>query len=141
VVGFVLLVAAVPVAAYFVLRWYAYDNWIVTLQGDQVIVLQGQPGGVLWFHPKIVDHTGVTTTQILPAAIAPLQAGVQESSLSAAENYYKGLETTTTPAATAPTKTTTTTKPPVGQGTPAGAATTTTARAPTTTTTTTVAVP
>ena len=27
VIGFVLLVAAVPVAAYYVLRWYAYDNW------------------------------------------------------------------------------------------------------------------
>ena len=40
VIGFVLLVAAVPVAAYFVLRWYAYDNWIVTAQGTD----RGQAG-------------------------------------------------------------------------------------------------
>ena len=59
VLGFVILVAAVPIAAYFVLRWYAYDNWIVTLHGDNVVILQGQPGGVLWFHPKVVDRTGV----------------------------------------------------------------------------------
>ena len=26
-------------------------------QGDQVVVTQGQPGGVLWFHPKVVDRT------------------------------------------------------------------------------------
>ena len=55
-IGFVLLVAAVPVAAYYVLRWYAYDNWTVTLQGNQVVVKQGQVGGVLWFHPKVVDR-------------------------------------------------------------------------------------
>ena len=45
------------------LRWYAYDNWIVTLQGNQVVVKQGQPGGVLWFHPKVVDRTGYTVSQ------------------------------------------------------------------------------
>ena len=73
VVGFVLLVAAVPVAAYYVLRWYAYDNWIVTAQGEQIVVKQGQPGGVLWFHPKVVDHTGYTTSESSPAAIAPAQ--------------------------------------------------------------------
>ena len=61
VIGFVILVAAVPVAAYYVLKWYAYDNWIVTAQGEQIVVKQGQPGGVLWFHPKVVDRTGVTT--------------------------------------------------------------------------------
>ena len=71
VIGFVLLVAAVPVAAYFVLRWYAYDNWTVTLQGDQIVVKQGQVGGVLWFHPKVVDRTGVTTSQIPLAAVGP----------------------------------------------------------------------
>ncbi len=81
-VGFILLVAAVPVAAYFVLRWYAYDNWIVTLQGDQIVVKQGQAGGVLWFHPKVVDRTGKTTAQIAPTAVALLRAGVPEASLA-----------------------------------------------------------
>ena len=66
VIGFVILVAAVPVAAYYVLKWYAYDNWVVTAQGEQIVVKQGQPGGVLWFHPKVVDHTGFTTGQIDP---------------------------------------------------------------------------
>ncbi len=96
VVGFILLVAAVPVAAYFVLRWYAYDNWVVTLQGDQVVVKQGQQGGVLWFHPKVVDRTGVTTAVIPPTALAPLHAGVQESSLAAARFFVHNLTTTTT---------------------------------------------
>ena len=96
VIGFVILVAAVPVAAYYVLKWYAYDNWIVTAQGEQIVVKQGQPGGVLWFHPKVVDHTGKTTGDVSPAAIGPLKAGVQRPSLHAAKVYVASIVTTTT---------------------------------------------
>ncbi len=129
VAGFILLVAAVPVAAYFVLRWYAYDNWIVTLQGNQIVVLQGQQGGVLWFHPKVVDRTGETTSNILPLAVPTVRAGVQKSSLQDATSYVNNLvaEATTTTTST----TTTTTK--VGSS-PVPAAVTTTTAATTTTT-------
>ena len=112
VVGFLILVIAVPVAAYFVLRWYAYDNYFVAVQGDQIVVKQGQPGGVLWFHPRVVDHTHVTTDQIEPAAVSAVRAGVQQPSLTAAQHYVSTIETTTT--TTAPTTTTTTTSPPGG---------------------------
>lgn len=108
VIGFVILVAAVPVAAYYVLKWYAYDNWIVTSQGEQVVVKQGQPGGVLWFHPKVVDHTGYTTQDVSPTAIGPLKAGVQRSSLHDAKVYVTSITTTTTTTTTTfPTTTTT----------------------------------
>jgi protein phosphatase len=108
VIGFLLLICAVPVAAYFVLRWYAYDNYFVTVQGDQIVVKQGQPGGVLWFHPRVVDHTHVTTSQILPAAVPTVRAGVEESSLAAARNYIANLQAAAT-SSTASTTTTTTT--------------------------------
>ena len=86
VIGFVLLVAAVPVAAYYVLKWYAYDNWVVTAQGEQIVVKQGQPGGVLWFHPKVVDRTGFTTGQIAPTRRGAGQGGCPEAlACSAAE--------------------------------------------------------
>ncbi len=131
VIGFVILVAAVPVAAYYVLKWYAYDNWIVTSQGEQIVVKQGQPGGVLWFHPKVVDHTGVTTQQVLPAAIAPLKAGVQRPSLKSAKQYVTSI--TTTSASTKTTQSTrritTTPLPPPTTSPPT---TTTTAAASTT---------
>jgi protein phosphatase len=122
---FVLLIAAVPVAAYFVTRWYAYDNWTVTLQGDRVVITQGQPGGVLWFHPRLVEHTPYTTAGIPLASLAAVKAGVQEPSLAAAHHYIDGLHaqfaatttTTTTTSTTsasgkATTQTTTTTVPP-----------------------------
>ncbi len=129
VVLFVLLVAAVPVAAYYVLRWFAYDAWRVTLQGDQVVVVQGQPGGVLWFKPRVVDRTGVTTAQILPPAAAAIGNGVQEPSLASARDYVQNLvrqfdqqhapPPTTTTTTTAPTGgSTTTTGPPPGTPAP-----------------------
>jgi len=75
-------------------------------------VKQGQPGGVLWFHPRIVDHTHVTTAQIEPAAVSAVRAGVQKPSLLAAQSYVRTIETTTTTS----TATTTTTTRPAGAG-------------------------
>jgi serine/threonine protein phosphatase PrpC len=124
VILFVLLIAAVPVAAYFVIRWYAYDNWTVTLQGNEVVIKQGQPGGVLWFHPRIVERTHHTTTDLPIVSVAAVKAGVQEPSLTAAHHYINGLvaqagttttktTTTSTTSATGRSTTKTTTRPPV----------------------------
>src|ERR1039458_2083547 len=65
VVFFVLLVAAVPTAAYYAIRWYAYDNWYLSIKKSEIVIQQGHHGGVLWFDPKVVDHTHVTTSQVL----------------------------------------------------------------------------
>ncbi len=69
-------------------------------QGEQIVVKQGQPGGVLWFHPKVVDRTGFTTNQIVPAAIPPLKAGVQRSSLKSAKQYVTSITTIPTTTTT-----------------------------------------
>jgi hypothetical protein len=130
VIGFLLLVAGVAAAAYFVVRWYAYDNWIVTTQGDQIVVKQGQPGGVLWFHPKIVDRTGHTTAQIPPAAVGPVQRGVQESSLSAARTYVENLVTEASTSTTTTTTTSTTSTTPAAGNASNSTTTTTSTTAP-----------
>ncbi len=117
VLGFVILVAAVPIAAYFVIRWYAYDNWIVTLRGNNVVILQGQPGGVLWFHPKVVDRTGVKKAQLSTAAANALVFGVQKSSLKNARAWVSTVtttSTTTTTTTTVPNGSTTTTTTTAG---------------------------
>jgi protein phosphatase len=91
VVLFLLLIAAVPTAAYFAIRWYAYDNWYVSAQKQEIVVKQGRPGGVLWFHPRVVDVTSTTTSQVLPTDLAQIRAGVQEPSLLAAKRYVTNL--------------------------------------------------
>jgi len=163
VVLFILLIAAVPTAAYFAIRWYAYDNWYLSVQKHEVVVNQGHPGGVLWFHPRVVDHTRTTTSQLLPSDVAQIRAGVQEPSLLAAKRYVanlhneyvsvqnaKHLKSTTTttttvpgtPPSTPPTSTTPTVAP-TGTTAPTAAAVTATTAPPTTaavpTTTTAVA--
>jgi hypothetical protein len=130
VVLFVLLVAAVPTGAYFAIRWYAYDNWYLSVQKKEIVVQQGHPGGVLWFHPRIVDHTGTTTSQLLPTDVAQIRAGVQEPSLLAATRYvanlhneYVSVQDAKHPKTNSTTTTTTTTVP----GTPPTAPPTVTA--------------
>jgi hypothetical protein len=128
VVLFVLLIAAVPVGAYLVLRWYAYDNWYVTTKGDHIVVMQGQPGGVLWFHPRLVDTTPYAISQVSTQAAAAIAGKVQEPSVAAARHYVTN-NTTTTTTSTIPPTTTTTTLPAA-----ASTATTTTSTVPVTTT-------
>jgi serine/threonine protein phosphatase PrpC len=91
VVLFVLLVAAVPIGAFYAIRWYAYDNWFLSIQKNEVVVKQGHPAGVLWFHPKVVDHTHLTTSQLLPTGLAQIRAVVQEPSLHLAKKYVANL--------------------------------------------------
>jgi protein phosphatase len=91
VILFVLLVAAIPTAAYFAIRWYAYDNWYLALQGNEIVVKQGHPGGILWFQPREEARTGVTTSEILAPGLAEVKAGVQEPSLSDAKTFVANL--------------------------------------------------
>jgi hypothetical protein len=87
VVLFAILLAAIVVGAFFAIRWYAYDNWYPAAHGSNIVIVQGRSGGVLWFKPKVVAQTGVTTTEVLPAALAHIQSGVEEPSLEAAKKY------------------------------------------------------
>ncbi len=91
VVFFILLVAAIPVAAFYAIRWYAYDNWFLAVQNNQIVVKQGHPAGVLWFHPRVVDKTKVTLSEVPPSGAAQIRALVQEPSLRAAKQYVANL--------------------------------------------------
>jgi len=88
---FLLLLLAILAGAFAAVRWYAYENWFVTAQHNQVLVEQGRPGGVLWFKPKVVDHTGVKTSEILPAGLSQVHSHMQEPSLADAKHFVKNL--------------------------------------------------
>jgi hypothetical protein len=117
VVLFALMVLAVPTGAYFAIRWYAYDNWFLSVQGKQIVIKQGHPGGILWFDPRVVVDKVVTDktdvgkiSGILPAGLAQVRSGVQEPTLIDARNYVINLHLqylfqhakTTPPAGTGP---------------------------------------
>jgi len=91
VVFFIILVAAIPVAVFYAIRWYAYDNWFLAIQDNQIVVKQGHPAGVLWFHPRVVYKTKVTTSEVPSAGAAQIRTLVQEPSLAAAKRYVANL--------------------------------------------------
>jgi protein phosphatase len=102
------------------LGWYARDGYFVGLKGTELTIYQGQPGGLLWFHPTVADATGVNLEQIEPRHLPALQAGQQESSISTAKQYVTNLvdeELQAEAAAAPPTPSpTTTTTVPSGSG-------------------------
>ncbi len=88
---FVLLLIAVLVGAAAVVGWFANRSYYVGLDGNQVTIYHGRPGGFLWFKPRLAEHTGLTTSDVLPSRIDDLRQGTQEPSLSAARAYVSNL--------------------------------------------------
>lgn len=109
-VAFMLLLAGVLIGGWFFLKWFAESEYYVTTEHQQVVIYQGRPGGLLWFHPTKVETTQVSVDQVLPIRLPTLQAKVVEPSLAAAQNYVRNLRSEAQQAA--PTSTTTTTGSP-----------------------------
>jgi hypothetical protein len=139
VIAFVLLVAAVPVAALLAIHWYAYDNWFTAVRGNQIVIMEGHPGGVLWYNPKVAERTKYTTADVSPTGLSQIRSGVQEPTEKDAANYVRNMVAYYAfQTAAAKAKTTPSTTIPVG---PNGALPTITAPPSTTSSTTTTTVP
>jgi len=84
---FLLAVVAVVVGGFAVLHWYGTSNYVVTIRGNHVVILQGQPGGFLWWPQKAVGsyHFGVRQLPLSERNV--FRAGVQEPSLAAAKRF------------------------------------------------------
>ena len=91
VVLFFLLILAVPAGGIAVVRWYSMDNWYVAVDHGHLAVYQGRQGGFLGFKPKLLDLTGVTTTDVLSFRLPVLRQTVNEPSLKAGERYIANL--------------------------------------------------
>lgn len=67
--------------------WYARSSYFVGLDGDQVAIYKGRPGGLLWFDPTVEQVTDLTVDQVAPARRAELRQGKTRASLDAAEAF------------------------------------------------------
>lgn len=125
---FLLAVVAVLGVAVWSVAWYARSAYFVGLDGDQVAIFRGRPGGLLWFDPTLVERKAQpTAADLLPAQLAQLQAGHEVASKKDADRYVNNLRQEVD-AAHAPPPTSTTPPEP-----PPGSTATTTATAPATT--------
>lgn len=91
VVLFFALLAGVVYAGYYLVRWYAMNDWYVTVDHQHLVIYQGRPGGFLWFKPHLIDETSVTTADILPVNLPTVQRPRQEPSAAAARRYIRNL--------------------------------------------------
>jgi serine/threonine protein phosphatase PrpC len=84
---FLLAVVAVLVGGYLVLRWYGTSNYVVTVHGRRVVILQGQPGGFLWWPQKVVVAYHFGLHQVPEGEWPAFRSGQQESTLSNAMHF------------------------------------------------------
>ncbi len=113
-VGAAFLVLAAVVAGFVaIMHWYAYSSYYLADDGGTIAVYQGQPSGVLWYHPVKVVDTPYSSAQLQPSDRVALAATISEPSVGAALHYATYLHGlwTRNQATTVPT-TTTTTGPP-----------------------------
>lgn len=84
-----LLLIALVVGA---LGWYATNTYFVAIADDQVTIFKGRPGGFLWFDPTVEQVTEIPLAEVPAAELAELEDGVDQATLSGAENYVENLQ-------------------------------------------------
>jgi protein phosphatase len=87
--------------------WTGTHTYYVGVDGEQVVIYQGRPGGLLWIDPQIAETTELRVDDVPAASRAAVDAGVEEPTLSAARTYVRNL-VDQRDQQTAPSSTTTT---------------------------------
>ncbi len=83
-VGVVLLVCSLAAAA---LVSYARDAFFVGVDGDEVVIYQGRPGGVLWFDPTVEEPLGLGVAELDEVDRVEVLDGVVFDRLDDARTY------------------------------------------------------
>jgi hypothetical protein len=63
----------------------------VGVDGSQVVIYQGKPGGLLWIDPKVAETTELLVDDVPAASLPAVRAGVEEPTLGAARIYVRNL--------------------------------------------------
>jgi protein phosphatase len=71
--------------------WFGERSYFVGLQGNQVAIFKGRPGGLLWIQPSLSQRTALTTCTVLPSRVPTLRAGQEEPDLAASQQYVSNL--------------------------------------------------
>jgi protein phosphatase len=101
----------IVLAVLVVFAAYGRTGYFVSFQGDDVVVLKGRPGGVLWFNPTIEARTTLTRSDLTESLALEIAGEPTFSESSAAQTYVNGIrdEVQPNPTTTLPAVVTTTT--------------------------------
>jgi protein phosphatase len=113
---FVVLILVVVGGAVATIQWYGHSTYFVGLDGDQVAIYKGRPGGLLWIEPSLVEPTTLEADRLPASRRTEVENGKEVATLAAARNYVDNLSeqadeldaAATTTTTTLPTTTTTT---------------------------------
>jgi len=83
----VLVLAGVAWGFVAVMHWYAYANFYITADAGHVVIYQGQPGGVLWYQPKLAHVTRYSLKDFRQADQASITGIINEPSQAAAISF------------------------------------------------------
>lgn len=89
---FIVCLVAVVAGVYGALRWYDTNSYFVQVDQNELVIYQGRIGGFLWFHPEVVQRTGVTVGDIPSTYVPAVTAGVEETSVADAQGYVNNLK-------------------------------------------------
>ncbi|MCU1372954.1 MAG: putative serine/threonine protein phosphatase, partial [Actinomycetia bacterium] len=97
--------------------WFGRNTFYVGVDGDQVAIFRGRPGGVLWLDPTVEQRTSLDLTDVPAARRDDVEKGKDQDDLAAARRYVANLRQQAAEeraATTTTTSTTTSTVPPFG---------------------------
>jgi len=91
--------------------WTGTKTWYVGIDGDNVAIFNGKPGGVLWIQPSLAENSDLLLANVPAVAMVDLENGVEQPSLKSARTYIDKLieqneKTTTTTSSTSTSSTT-----------------------------------
>jgi serine/threonine protein phosphatase PrpC len=86
---FVSVVLAVIIAAGGLVAWYARSAYYVGYAGDEVVIYQGRPDGVLWFDPTLEETTGVFRQDLSAPVAAEVEELFETSTLDGARAFVE----------------------------------------------------
>lgn len=84
------LLAVVGIGFVQIMHWFAYSTYYLADDEGTIAVYQGQPGGILWFHPVKSFDTRYSSSELIAADLIDLQQTIPEPSITAAlhEAYF-----------------------------------------------------
>jgi len=117
---FVLLLLAVIGGAIATIQWYGTSTYFVAFDGEELVIYQGRPDGILWIEPELEERTGIERSEVPERFLPRIDAGNEQPTLAKArllvaniqadiDDEGSGSTTTTTSSSTTSTTAGTTT--------------------------------
>jgi len=108
---FVAAFVFVILAGFAFIWWTGTKTWYVGVDGDNVAIFHGKPGGVLWIQPSLAEDSELLLANVPASAVVDVKNGVEQPSLDSARSYVENLielnakatTTTTTPSSSTTT--------------------------------------